>query len=231
VNSALWNSEDLWSNWEPGHDVPARSYHWENVNWTDERQYARPGDARRWMTINFWLWWHTRSYVESALYNILSMTIYETSNWMLRCRYMYRLPCCTEYNPDNYWRDYNANFNAEYNDVYNTEYNAISVIKWHYYPEWDPDSDSAIPSYTATLTIDDCNRLPNQALPIDIPYEAIWDQSPAKQRLLKEGDDPTGIATATANNYQPASAGMIHRKIHSPIGNASSVKCTWTWID
>jgi len=47
-------------------------------------------------------------------------------------------------------------------------------------PEWDPDSDSAIPSYTTTMTIDKCkltttNRLPNQALSIDVPYEAIWD--------------------------------------------------------
>jgi len=24
----------------------------ETVNWTDELQYAHPGDARRWMTIN-----------------------------------------------------------------------------------------------------------------------------------------------------------------------------------
>jgi len=34
------------------------------TNWTDERQYAHPGDARRWMTINLRLWQHTRSYVE-----------------------------------------------------------------------------------------------------------------------------------------------------------------------
>jgi len=36
---------------------------------------------------------------------LLPMTIYETSNWMPRRRYMYRLPCRTEYNPDYYSRD------------------------------------------------------------------------------------------------------------------------------
>jgi len=45
-------------------EVPARNYHWDYVNSTDERQYAHLGDAWRWMTINLWLWRHTRSYVE-----------------------------------------------------------------------------------------------------------------------------------------------------------------------
>jgi len=71
----------------------------------------------------------------------------------------------------------------------------------------------------------------NRALPIDVPYEAIWDYSPAEQRLLKEGDVHSGIATPIASNCSPGSAGTMHRKIHSPIGNARSGKCTWTWID
>jgi len=36
---------------------------------------------------------------------LLLMTIYETSNWVQRERYMYRPPCLTEYNPDYYSRD------------------------------------------------------------------------------------------------------------------------------
>jgi len=36
----------------------------ETVNWTDKRQYAHNGDARRWMTMNLWLWWITLSYVK-----------------------------------------------------------------------------------------------------------------------------------------------------------------------
>jgi len=88
---------------------------------------------------------------------------------MPRRRYVYRLPCRTEYN-------------ADYNADYNTEYNAISASKLQYreYAPIDPDSDSVIPSYTTTMTIDKCkltttNRLPNEALPIDVPYEAISD--------------------------------------------------------
>jgi len=46
-----------------------------------------------------------------------------------------------------------------------------------YYPECDPDSDLAITSDTTTMAIDDykstSESTPNQALPIDIPYEAI----------------------------------------------------------
>ena len=82
---------------------------------------------------------------------------------------MYRLPCRTKYNAK-----YNADNNAEYNTDYNTEYNAISVSNFHYreYASIDPDSDSAIPSDSTLMTIDDCNRLPNQALPIDVPYKA-----------------------------------------------------------
>ena len=41
---------------------------------------------------------------------------------------MYRLPCRTEYNPDDFSRNYNAGYNADYN----TEYNPISVSTLHY---------------------------------------------------------------------------------------------------
>ena len=71
----------------------------------------------------------------------MTMTIYETSNCVQRCRYTYRWPCRTEYNPDYYSRDqikcriadyndnYNANYNANYNVTYNTEYKAKFVMK------------------------------------------------------------------------------------------------------
>jgi len=70
---------------------------------------------------------------------------------------MYRLPCRTEYNAE-YNADYNAQYNADYNADYNTEYNAISASKLQYreYPPIDPDSDSVIPSYTTTMSTDDC---------------------------------------------------------------------------
>jgi hypothetical protein len=75
---------------------------------------------------------------------------------------MYWLPCRTEYNAE-FNADYNAEYNADYNADYNTEHNAIAVSSYitENTREYDPDSDSAIPSYTTTMTIDDCNRLLN----------------------------------------------------------------------
>jgi hypothetical protein len=75
---------------------------------------------------------------------------------------MYRLPCRTEYN-DEFNADYNAEYNADYNAENNTEHNAISVSRYitENTRELDPESDSAIQSYTTTMTIDDCNRLLN----------------------------------------------------------------------
>jgi hypothetical protein len=86
---------------------------------------------------------------------------------------MYWLLCCTEYNPDYYYsRDQIKWLTADHN----AECNAISVAKLHYREynsEQDPDHDPAIPSYTTTMTIDDCNLLQNEALLIDVPCEAI----------------------------------------------------------
>ena len=56
--------------------------------------------------------------------------------------------------------DYNAESDADYNADYNIGFNAISVPKLHYReynPEQDLDSYSTIPSYTTTMTIDNCN--------------------------------------------------------------------------
>lgn len=77
-----------------------------------------------------------------------------------------------------YGRDYNTDYNADYNSKYNAKY----VTKWYdreCYPEWDPESDSAIHSYSTTVTIDDTESIsestPNQAHLIDITYAAVWD--------------------------------------------------------
>ena len=75
-----------------------------------------------------------------------------------------------------YGRYYNAQFNADYNAEYNAEF-VTKLYYREYYPEGGSDSDSAIPSYTTTMAIDDYKSTSestrNQALPIDIPYEAI----------------------------------------------------------
>jgi len=73
----------------------------------------------------------------------VTMTIYETSNCVQRCRYTYQQPCRTEYNPDYYSSDHikqpnGRDYNADYNAEYNTEYNAEFVTKLYYrkyYPE------------------------------------------------------------------------------------------------
>ena len=99
VNSALWNTEDLWSNWKPGHDVPAWSYHWVYFNWTDERQYAHPGDAWRWMTINLWPWRHTRNIctgclaVPSTIPTTIQVTRSSAVQQRLQCWLQCRLQC------------------------------------------------------------------------------------------------------------------------------------------
>jgi hypothetical protein len=71
---------------------------------------------------------------------------------------MYWLPCRTEYNAE-FNADYNAEYIADYNADNNTKYNAISVSSCitENTRYQDPESDWAIPSYTTTITIDDCN--------------------------------------------------------------------------
>jgi len=69
---------------------------------------------------------------------------------------------------------YNADYNADHNAKYNTEYNAEFVATLYYrkyYPEGDPDSGSAIPSYTTTMTIDD--------------YKSTSESSPSNQYSLR----------------------------------------------
>jgi len=207
---------------------PATSYRCDKENWTCKRRYAHLGDARRWMIINL----STMAIYKKLcgilpyLIYLLWMTIYETSNWMPRCSYTYQRPCCTEYNPDNYGRgyinqpyggeynaDYNADYNAYYNVDYNTKYNAKFVTKlyyWEYYPECDPNSDSEISMYASTIAIDDSKSTlestPNLTLPIDVAYKAEYDSLPAEQQSLNDGDDRTGIATATTNTSCTGSA-------------------------
>ena len=49
----------------------------------------------------------------------------------------------------------------------------VSMILYRDYARIDSDSESVIPSYSTTMTIEDCNQLPNQALPIDVAYKAM----------------------------------------------------------
>jgi len=98
---------------------------------------------------------------------LISMSAYETSNWMWRRRYTYRRPCRTEYNPDYYSRDQMKSCTAEITlliAVPNTMTirirNTMPYLFRSYItentPEYDPGSDSAIPSYKTTMSIDDC---------------------------------------------------------------------------
>jgi len=57
-----------------------RCDNWDNGNWTYNCQYANPGDALTWMTINLWQWQHAQICTK-------------------------QLVCCTTYNPDYYFRD------------------------------------------------------------------------------------------------------------------------------
>jgi len=93
----------------------------------------------------------------------MTMTIYETSNCVQRCRYTYRRPCRTEYNPDYYSRDQIKCRMAEYNADYNTEYNTKFVTKIHY-REYYPGSNSATTSYSTTMTFDDY-KSPSESTP------------------------------------------------------------------
>jgi hypothetical protein len=43
---------------------------------------------------------------------------------------------------------------------------------------------------------------------------------------FQQGDDRTGVATFTVNNYRTGSAGPKYREIHSSMEKASSSKCT-----
>jgi hypothetical protein len=100
---------------------------------------------------------------------------------------------------------YNADYNADHNAKYNTEYNAEFVTKLYYreyYPEWDPDSDSVIPSYTTTVTIDDCKLTSESSPPIDIPHEAIISRRRSND-FQKDGDDLTGISNNPYNGQLP----------------------------
>ena len=83
------------------------SYCWDYENSTYERRYAHLGDAWSWMTINLLpIAIYTKLCgIQPYLISLLSMTIYETSNWTPRCRYTYRQPCCTEYYPDYHSRE------------------------------------------------------------------------------------------------------------------------------
>ena len=85
------------------------SYRWDYDNWTYERWYTHPGDARRWVTIDLLTMAIYTKLCKNLPYLMyllsITMIIYETSIWLPRCIYTYRRPCRTEYNSDYYSRD------------------------------------------------------------------------------------------------------------------------------
>ena len=106
---------------------------------------------------------------------LLFMTIYETSKWAPRLRYTYGQPCHAMYNDDHYSRGQIKSRMAENTmpntmpnllQSYDTENTILNEI-----PTQTPRSRAAQPRWQLSPT----NRLPSQALPIDIPYEAVWD--------------------------------------------------------
>jgi len=83
------------------------SYRWDYENWTHERRYAHPGDGIMlgdgWQSIDCTMVMYTKLCgILPYLVFLLWFTVYETSNWIHRCIYMYRRPSRTEYNSDHY---------------------------------------------------------------------------------------------------------------------------------
>jgi hypothetical protein len=121
-----------------------------------------------------------------------------------------------------YSADSNSHYNAEYNHNDITEYNALSVSM--YIPENPlmlvPDSDLAIASHTTMMTMDNHKSIFRTKL-----YEiGCWPSNNFQKRGMTVMVSQT---IPTTNNDHPGSAGMKHNKIHSPVKNASSGKCTW----
>lgn len=107
--------------------------------------YAHPGNARRWMTINLWLWWHTWRYVEFDPINVVTVDdnvrhqrmnaetqIYVPTalpHWVriqLQLKRPYQVLISREYKSN-----WNADFNSEYKSHSNAQCNAVFVSKWY----------------------------------------------------------------------------------------------------
>jgi hypothetical protein len=132
--------------------------------------------------------WH------STLFYILSIAIYQTSNSVRRCRpRIYRLPYRTEYNSDynstaqikcqkQWWLRYRITRTVTMQIIMLNKMkvrmritipNTMPYLFRSYITEnpceEGPDSAWVIPTNRTTMTIDDYNWHPNQALPIDVP--------------------------------------------------------------
>jgi hypothetical protein len=112
-------------------------------------------------------------------------------------------PCRTKYILDYYPRD---QLKQLYGRGYNTEYNAKFVTTLcyrEYSPQGGSDSDSAIPSYTTTITIDDYKSTsePSPSNEYSLPGRMRFVVSGAT--IFYDEDDRTGIATTTATITVP----------------------------
>jgi len=215
--------------------IQEKWYYWDYGNWTYERRYAHPGNAL--MLSDGWQLIYLTMAIYTKLCGILpyliyllsmTMTIYETSNWMPRCRYTYR----TEYNPEYYSSDY---IKQPYGRDYNALYTAKFVTKLYYqddYPKGDPDSNSAIMSNTTTMAIEDCKLTPESS-----PFQSVVRTKPYESsRRWSNNFENRGITvlgsqtTPTANNYGPGSAGTKHQN-DDKCAESSDGKHTYRWID
>jgi len=104
-----------------------------------------------------------------------------------------------------------AKYNADYNADYNTEYNAISVSNVNhreYYPEYDNDSDWATPSYTTTMSIDDCKSTSQWSPSNRCSLRRYMTSRRRSNDFQARGMNiPESQTTPTADNYPPGSAG------------------------
>jgi len=155
---------------------------------------------------------------------------------MPRCRYTYRRPCLTDYNPDYHSRDQIKCRMAETtmpNTLPNTMPNLLrSYITENTIPNEIPTQTRRSRATQLRCQLTTANRLRNQHR--IKPFQSIF---PTKQNEIsrRRSNDfqkrgiavPESQTTPTTNNYRLGSAGTKHREIHSPIEQASSGKCTW----
>jgi hypothetical protein len=157
-----------------------------------------------------------------------------------RCRYTYRRPCRTDYNPDYYSRDQIKCRMAETtmpNTLPNTMPNTMPNLLRSYITENtilnEIPTQTRRSRATQLRSIDDCKSTSESS-----PSNRYSLRS--RMRLVAGGATtfkkrgmtvPESQTTPTANNYRTGSARTKHREIHSPIEKASSDKCTWRRID
>jgi hypothetical protein len=130
---------------------------------------------------------------------------------MPRCRYMYRLPCRTEYNSDYYSRDQIKCCTAEITMPYTMQITIPSTMPYlcqsyitENTREYDPSSDSAIPSYTTTMSIDDCKSTSQLSPSNRCSLRSCMRLVAGGATTFNEGDDCTGISNNSYSKQLPS---------------------------